>query len=133
MSSVRQVEDLLIECLYEGLIQGKLDQSASQLDVHYCIGRDIHPSEVNAMCDLLTNWCPPPLRPRASAPPRLYICALCASVRFALAHPVKMCTRMPCMNAQRSQIRLEQGFVDDSQARAKFLVMVQRLSLVDMS
>jgi len=56
VSSVRQVEDLLIECLYEGLIQGKLDQSASQLDVHYCIGRDIHPSEVNAMCDLLTNW-----------------------------------------------------------------------------
>uniref|UniRef100_A0A7S4EW34 PCI domain-containing protein n=2 Tax=Chrysotila carterae TaxID=13221 RepID=A0A7S4EW34_CHRCT len=56
VSSLRQLEDLLIECFYEGLLQGKLDQQAGQLDVHYCIGRDIHPSDIESMCETLGQW-----------------------------------------------------------------------------
>lgn len=33
MSGVREVEDLLIECIYGGLLQGRFDQAAAQLDV----------------------------------------------------------------------------------------------------
>lgn len=56
VNSVREVEDLLIDCIYGGLLQGKLDQQAGQLEVHYCIGRDIHPSEIQSMCDMLGQW-----------------------------------------------------------------------------
>jgi len=56
VNSIRQVEDLLIECLYGGLLYGRLDQQASQLEVTYCTGRDIHPSEVAAMCETLGAW-----------------------------------------------------------------------------
>lgn len=56
LTSVRAVEDLLIECFYGGLLQGRLDQQASRLEVSYCTGRDIHPSEVAAMCETLAAW-----------------------------------------------------------------------------
>lgn len=50
------MEDLLIECFYGGLIQGRLDQQASRVEVSYCIGRDIHPSELSALVDCLASW-----------------------------------------------------------------------------
>lgn len=56
VSSVREIENLLIECFYGQLLQGKLDQAAGQLEVHHAFGRDIHPSEVTAMCEQLANW-----------------------------------------------------------------------------
>merc|ERR1712216_921419 len=54
--TVREVEDLLIECFYGGLLQGKLDQQAKQVEVHCTIGRDIHPSELEAMVSTLDRW-----------------------------------------------------------------------------
>lgn len=56
ISSVREVEDLLIRCIYGGLLNGKLDQQLKQLDVHTCIGRDIHPSEIATMLETLSQW-----------------------------------------------------------------------------
>jgi COP9 signalosome complex subunit 7 len=56
VSSVREVENLLIECIYDGLLQGKLNQLAKQLEVHCCIGRDLDPSEVSEMCATLSKW-----------------------------------------------------------------------------
>ena len=56
MHEVREVENLLIQCIYAGLIQGKLNQQAALLEVHSCIGRDIHPSELGAMIDTLGKW-----------------------------------------------------------------------------
>lgn len=56
ISSVREVEDLLIRCIYGGLLNGKLDQQLKQLDVHTCIGRDIHPSEIASMLETLSQW-----------------------------------------------------------------------------
>jgi len=56
LTSVRAVEDLLIECFYGGLLHGRLDQKASRLEVTQCAGRDVHPSEVSALCDTLAAW-----------------------------------------------------------------------------
>ena len=56
ISSVREVEDLLIRCIYGELLNGKLDQQLKQLDVHTCIGRDIHPSEIATMLETLSQW-----------------------------------------------------------------------------
>jgi len=56
MTGVREVEDLLIETIYDGLLQGKLDQQLSQVEVDFCMGRDIHPDEIMAMCDQLGQW-----------------------------------------------------------------------------
>lgn len=56
MPSVRALEDLLIDCIYEELISAKLDQQAGRLDVRYSVGRDLHPSELAQMSEQLTHW-----------------------------------------------------------------------------
>lgn len=57
MRSVREVEDLLIECIYGGLLQGRLDQQAGQLEVFSSSARDVDPKELAAMSDTLLHWC----------------------------------------------------------------------------
>merc|ERR1712023_119151 len=56
MSGVREVEDLLIECIYGGLIQGRFDQAAGRLDVFSSSARDVHPDELVTMNTALLNW-----------------------------------------------------------------------------
>jgi len=56
MRSVREVEDLLIECIYGGLLQGRLDQQAGQLEVFSSSARDVDPKELAAMSDTLLHW-----------------------------------------------------------------------------
>ena len=53
---VRQVEDVLIECIYSNLLSGRLDQEARQLDVFACSGRDLSPSDLAQMGDTLDAW-----------------------------------------------------------------------------
>ncbi|SPO27627.1 related to cop9 signalosome complex subunit 7a [Ustilago trichophora] len=44
-SSIRELEDLIIETIYAGLIQGKLNELQSRFEVHHVQGRDVpHPS-----------------------------------------------------------------------------------------
>ncbi|SPO32593.1 related to cop9 signalosome complex subunit 7a [Ustilago trichophora] len=44
-SSIRKLEDLIIETIYAGLIQGKLNELQSRFEVHHVQGRDVpHPS-----------------------------------------------------------------------------------------
>ena len=56
ISSVRELEDLLIECIYAGLISGRLDQQAACLEVFSAAGRDVHPKEIAAMSATLVEW-----------------------------------------------------------------------------
>jgi len=56
MSGVREVEDLLIECIYGGLLQGRFDQAAAQLDVFSSSSRDVHHEDLLAMSNTLLNW-----------------------------------------------------------------------------
>ena len=39
--NVRELEDLIIECIYQGVIKGKLDQKQKQLEIDFAIGRGI--------------------------------------------------------------------------------------------
>lgn len=57
MVNLRELEDLIIECVYAGIIQGKLDQSNQQLEVEYTIGRDIRPEAVSDIIHVLQEWC----------------------------------------------------------------------------
>jgi hypothetical protein len=80
---VRELEDLLIDCVYlgtctthpstgaarfdrfthsyavmmrVGLIKGKLDQKKGAFEVQYAIGRDIGPTDVDFMMKKLNTW-----------------------------------------------------------------------------
>ena len=53
---MREIENLLIECIYAGLLQGRLDQQAGHLEVFSCAGRDVHPDEIPAMATTLLEW-----------------------------------------------------------------------------
>ncbi|KAL0277164.1 UNVERIFIED_CONTAM: hypothetical protein PYX00_004534 [Menopon gallinae] len=57
VNNVRDLEDLIIEAVYSDIIQGKLDQKNSQLEVDYAIGRDIRPEDIGAIVNTLQEWC----------------------------------------------------------------------------
>lgn len=57
ISSVRELEDLLISLIYDGLLRGKLDQRSNHIEVAHAIGRDVHPDEVAQMAAKLQRWC----------------------------------------------------------------------------
>jgi len=56
LANVRELEDLIIECVYQGLIQGKLDQRKGAFEVQSVIGRDLGPQEVESMIGTLNQW-----------------------------------------------------------------------------
>ncbi|XP_043935525.1 COP9 signalosome complex subunit 7a isoform X1 [Protopterus annectens] len=57
MKNVRELEDLIIEAVYADVIQGKLDQRNQQLEVDYCVGRDIKQEDLGAIIKTLQEWC----------------------------------------------------------------------------
>jgi len=54
--SVRDLEDLLIDCIYSGLLQGRLDQAARRFDVVAFAGRDVSRTELAGMASTLREW-----------------------------------------------------------------------------
>ena len=58
LASVRELEDFLInECLYTGIVRGKLDQKRRCLDVRGALARDIQPQHLDQMIDIWGQWC----------------------------------------------------------------------------
>ncbi|KAL6057772.1 COP9 signalosome complex subunit 7b [Balamuthia mandrillaris] len=57
ISNVRELEDLIIDCIYAGLIRGKLDQKQQRFQVDWVMGRDIRPGQIEDMIQVLTAWC----------------------------------------------------------------------------
>ncbi|KAJ8021743.1 COP9 signalosome complex subunit 7b [Holothuria leucospilota] len=57
MGNLRELEDLIIEAIYAGIIQGKLDQNNQRLEVEYTIGRDIRAEAVPDIINVLQEWC----------------------------------------------------------------------------
>merc|ERR1719282_1656 len=57
INTVRELEDLVIEGISAGVIQGKLDQKSSHFEVDYVIGRDIRKSDIGSIVSVLTAWC----------------------------------------------------------------------------
>eukprot|EP00039_Didymoeca_costata_P030323 m.29028 g.29028 ORF g.29028 m.29028 type:complete len:262 (+) comp8056_c0_seq1:151-936(+) len=57
LSSLRQLEDTIIEAIYRKLIGGKLDQKNQLLTLDFVIGRDLRPGDMDKMLATMTNWC----------------------------------------------------------------------------
>jgi len=56
LATVRELEDLIIDSCYEGLLDGKLHQRHSCFLVSYAMGRDIGPTDVDLMLEKLGTW-----------------------------------------------------------------------------
>ncbi|XP_039142302.1 COP9 signalosome complex subunit 7 isoform X1 [Dioscorea cayenensis subsp. rotundata] len=57
VSNVRELEDFLInECMYVGIVRGKLDQLRRCFEVQFAAGRDLRPGQLNNMIQTLANW-----------------------------------------------------------------------------
>merc|ERR1719210_6829 len=57
INTVRELEDLVIEGISAGVIQGKLDQKSSHFEVDYVIDRDIRKSDIGSIVSVLSAWC----------------------------------------------------------------------------
>ena len=57
LAHVRDLEDLIIDCMYAGIIKGKLDQHEQRFQVDWAMGRDIRPGQVAEMAKVLAAWC----------------------------------------------------------------------------
>jgi len=56
IAQVRDLEDLIIDSIYIGVIQGQLDQKKNQLEVDVAMGRDLKPDSMTNMVNVLTQW-----------------------------------------------------------------------------
>ncbi len=58
LPDVRRLEDMLItECMYTGIVKGKLDQNKACLLVREAVGRDVRPEDIPELLLELQNWC----------------------------------------------------------------------------
>ncbi|KAI0344046.1 hypothetical protein BDW22DRAFT_1355330 [Trametopsis cervina] len=56
VSTIRELEDLIIDAIYLEVIRGKLDQKEQQFKVEYTMGRDLEPGKVESILAALQNW-----------------------------------------------------------------------------
>mmetsp|Transcript_24251 Transcript_24251/g.34215 ORF Transcript_24251/g.34215 Transcript_24251/m.34215 type:complete len:264 (-) Transcript_24251:185-976(-) len=56
VQTMRQLEDLVIDTIYQGLVKGQLDQQQQTLTVHNAMGRDLGPNDVAMMISKLDQW-----------------------------------------------------------------------------
>ncbi|KAG7025341.1 COP9 signalosome complex subunit 7 [Cucurbita argyrosperma subsp. argyrosperma] len=57
VTNVRELEDFLInECMYAGIVRGKLDQLRRCFEVQFAAGRDLKPEQLGSMIQTLSNW-----------------------------------------------------------------------------
>lgn len=54
--NVRELEDMIIDCIYNELLEGQLDQLGQQFHVTQCYGRDMRPQEIEECLNKLENW-----------------------------------------------------------------------------
>jgi len=56
VATVRDLEDLIIDCIYNSILIGRLDQQKAQLQVDYAIGRDLRPGQIDELLKTLNLW-----------------------------------------------------------------------------
>ncbi|CAO3702849.1 unnamed protein product [Rhizopus stolonifer] len=54
--TVRELEDIIMDAIYKGILQGKLDQHRRQLQVVKAIGRDLGPEQIQETMRALEVW-----------------------------------------------------------------------------
>lgn len=56
ITEIRELEDTVIEGIYQGLLVGKLNQKHSCLEVLSAVGRDVNPADITQMMQQLAGW-----------------------------------------------------------------------------
>ncbi|KAJ1339901.1 hypothetical protein BSLG_005436 [Batrachochytrium salamandrivorans] len=56
ITSLRELEDLVIDAIYQNVISGKLDQKKQCLTVEYSMGRDVRPEQTASVLHILEDW-----------------------------------------------------------------------------
>lgn len=57
ISTIRELEDLIIDAIYLDILRGKLDQKEQQFEVEYTMGRDLEPQNLGNLLTALQDWC----------------------------------------------------------------------------
>ncbi|EDV23886.1 uncharacterized protein TRIADDRAFT_57554 [Trichoplax adhaerens] len=57
INDLRELEDLIIETIYTGIIEGKLDQQEQMFEVDFAISRDVRSDSVDEIINTLETWC----------------------------------------------------------------------------
>jgi COP9 signalosome complex subunit 7 len=57
IEELRQLEDLVLDAIYQGLIGGKLDQQKQRVLVDFAIGRDVREEDLKQLQIVLSSWC----------------------------------------------------------------------------
>lgn len=50
------LESLVIEAIYSGILNARLDQQQRQLHVEYVMGRDLAPGQLDSLISSLDDW-----------------------------------------------------------------------------
>ncbi|KAF9092870.1 COP9 signalosome complex subunit 7a [Mortierella sp. GBA35] len=56
IDNVRQLEDLIMDAIYQNLINANLDQKLKLVEVHSAMGRDLRPGQAQDMLRVLADW-----------------------------------------------------------------------------
>ena len=56
VSSVREVEDLIIQALYANLIEGRLDHKLNALHINTAYGRDVPPQKLDELTNFINEY-----------------------------------------------------------------------------
>ncbi|KAI8085090.1 uncharacterized protein BX664DRAFT_239425, partial [Halteromyces radiatus] len=56
IATVRELEDLIIDAIYQGVLSGKLDQRKQQVQVDTAMGRDLRPGQLDDMIERMVTW-----------------------------------------------------------------------------
>ncbi|KAG0341853.1 hypothetical protein BG004_005876 [Podila humilis] len=56
INNVRQLEDLIMDAIYQNVISASLDQKLKQVEVHSAMGRDLRPGQAQVMLKVLEDW-----------------------------------------------------------------------------
>lgn len=56
MDSTRELEDLIIDAIYQDIVRGKLDQKHQQFEVEFTMGRDLQSGQLQVLHDSLLAW-----------------------------------------------------------------------------
>jgi COP9 signalosome complex subunit 7 len=56
IATIRELEDLIIDAIYQDIVRGKLDQKEQQFEVELTMGRDLQVSQLPALLTELKNW-----------------------------------------------------------------------------
>ncbi len=56
IDNLRELEDLVLDAIYQGLIEGKIDQQSQKVFVDFAIGRDVRDADLLRVQEVLANW-----------------------------------------------------------------------------